>query len=883
MGLIKDKIKQQNKEEYAYKKMLSYGWTPDQAAGIVGNLIRESNLNTTILGTADTKGSKGIAQWHSGRLETLQNKYGSNWTDLDNQLDFVNWELNNTHKKAGDKLRTAQGVYNTGRIVSDDYERPKVKFNADTKRQNLVLNTYKKLSGSSLTDSDQQQFLKGTAQRAIDSYAPATNEIPITYTPEVSNLVSIIDMPTLAPENETEAVQKAKEELNTKQQEQINQQRFIQDLLVASQVQYVDPNQVQQEDIYNQGQYFQSGGIKKDNIPNLTPQLPRNQNKLNPKDYLESYLQSPVYIKRLEGQDYKTPQDVANFRLNRFKDTGIYNQSSEDNFIQNTYRNLRGFPDATFTGSAYDGNSNKLTLNNELDQKKKEKNKFRKGQNLDPQATEAHELSHASINAVKLNEKDNFELFNRLQGYQIDEDFRQEDKDDLIKQYGYDGLFHDAKPTENKADLDALRYLMYKKNIYDTRKDGEFKKEHLNKLDNKDFIKNRLRTQYKDEDIIWLMNNIAQNEDNNLVYGQNGGAMSSVFGQTGLINMLPKELLGMPSDKRKISDLIKVKSSLNEGETNYVRTVKPTDNPLKRDKLVEQQASQDFINWYSDPATKEKFSKNTGLDANRLQDFIGKGLRTPIREAETNEDIGYLSKIGADALYTSPYFQQTSNRGTNEKTGEILYQRQRESTPYSKAPNMRSVLGHELSHASNIDAVVAPALQRVLGDVNNQQKGTFKRDREYLSHPEETYGNFHMFRQNLGLKPGQKVDIKQLQQMVKEKGLDEEIFYKAYDDDKIVKAINTIAQNNPETSAVYAQNGGNIPISPNGVYDYPQQEVIVPTDSGLITMKNVNYPILGVDEYGNRQMMYPNQEYQFKGKVIHEIPQLKRTKNKRFS
>jgi len=71
------------------------------------------------------------------------------------------------------------------------------------------------------------------------------------------------------------------------------------------------------------------------------------------------------------------------------------------------------------------------------------------------------------------------------------------------------------------------------------------------------------------------------------------------------------------------------------------------------------------------------------------------------------------------------------------------------------------------------------------------------------------------------------------------------------------------------------QRGGQIPVSPNGVYDYPKQEVIVPTQDGRITMDKVGYPILGTDELGNSKMMYPNQEYQFPGKTVHEVPQLR--------
>lgn len=1061
MALIKEKIKQQNKEEYAYNKMLGYGWTPDQAAGIVGNLKHESGLNTGSEGDVGYKrgSSFGLAQWREKRLETLKSKYGSNWKDLDSQLDFVNWELNNTHKKVGDRLRNTQGIYNTGALISDKYEIPAKKFHENKDRQKAVYSIYEKYSGMPFTPEE----FKGTAQRAIDSYTPnqqPVNQTTPIYTPEVINFVEPIKIDNLAESNETQAVQKAKEELDYKQQQQINQQKFIQDLLTASQVQYVDPNQIQQEDIYNQDQVYQRGGTYYD--------LPMNNaNPITPRQFTIDYIKSPKYRERLINSGYEDIDGEIKRRLSGANpEVFPYKSPPAQNIIQTL---LGKKQDEGERGSYYSPFTKRIQLDSKYDN-----DTFSDVySNTTPptaEEIETHERSHATTSDFpedRFNKTD----IRRLNNYhKIDPSIPE----------------HDLIPGENKADLDAFRYLLKKEGVYDAGKQ-DFTPEIFKKT-KKSATKDRLQSVYSDEAIIYLMNKVAQNDiqdnitygqnggvqqsrdflknwyqnrelpdpslnatyqaeknlyasqsqnlpapnyvnqiddantqgtydintnkidilqnadplvytheathginlplkdtqsnvnafsiigqnvipqeniqnqwvkdnykqisnyqeiiprlnayrqkyglqpnqvitpeliqqnrqkytntadfedntdqlyklfqdeglsnvlnkvvsvdTNNQYYGQMGGAMSSSFGQTGLLNILPETLLRTNLDKRKSSDLVKIKSSLNDGEINYVRTAKPTDVPLKRNKVIEQQASEDFVNWYSDPATKERFTKNTGLDANRLQDFIGKGLRTPMREAENNEDIGYLSKLGADALYTSPYFQQTNNRPINDKTGEILYQRQRESTPYSKAPDMRSVLGHELSHASNVDGVIAPALQRVLGDVNNQQKGTFKRDREYLAHPEETYGNFHMFRQNLGLKPGQQVDIKQLQQLVKEKGLDEEIFYKAYDDDKIVKAINTIAQNNPETSNIYAQNGGIIPVSSNGVYDFPYQQVLVPTDSGRITMKNVNYPILGIDEHGNEQMMYPNQEYQFKGRMIHEIPQLKRTKNKRFS
>lgn len=66
------------------------------------------------------------------------------------------------------------------------------------------------------------------------------------------------------------------------------------------------------------------------------------------------------------------------------------------------------------------------------------------------------------------------------------------------------------------------------------------------------------------------------------------------------------------------------------------------------------------------------------------------------------------------------------------------------------------------------------------------------------------------------------------------------------------------------------------PISSDGLYDYPNKKVIVPTTNGRITMKGINYDVLGIDEYGDKKIMRPNGEYQYKGKTITEIPLFKK-------
>lgn len=61
-------------------------------------------------------------------------------------------------------------------------------------------------------------------------------------------------------------------------------------------------------------------------------------------------------------------------------------------------------------------------------------------------------------------------------------------------------------------------------------------------------------------------------------------------------------------------------------------------------------------------------------------------------------------------------------------------------------------------------------------------------------------------------------------------------------------------------------------IDPRGQYNHPGKKTYIPNAKGSITMRGVPYPVLGIDDQGNQQMMYPNQEYQFPGNSVYEIP-----------
>lgn len=115
----------------AFDYFVSAGFTPEQAAGLVGNFMQESgaNLNTGAVGDGGT--SYGIAQWHNERWTALRNFASSQGLDpgsIDAQVRFVVHELNTSHASVGRALRNATTVQEAAMIVSAKYEIPAAQY-----------------------------------------------------------------------------------------------------------------------------------------------------------------------------------------------------------------------------------------------------------------------------------------------------------------------------------------------------------------------------------------------------------------------------------------------------------------------------------------------------------------------------------------------------------------------------------------------------------------------------------------------------------------------------------------------------------------------------------------------------------------------------------
>ena len=119
--------------ETAYNFFLANGFTPNQAAGIVGNLMQESGpaLSTTIK-SAGSEQSFGIAQWNSaaaagnrlGLLKEFASDLGRQWTELEVQLRFIIHELNSYPYLGLGAVRSSSDIESATRAFMEKYERP---------------------------------------------------------------------------------------------------------------------------------------------------------------------------------------------------------------------------------------------------------------------------------------------------------------------------------------------------------------------------------------------------------------------------------------------------------------------------------------------------------------------------------------------------------------------------------------------------------------------------------------------------------------------------------------------------------------------------------------------------------------------------------------
>lgn len=90
-----------------------------------------------------------------------------------------------------------------------------------------------------------------------------------------------------------------------------------------------------------------------------------------------------------------------------------------------------------------------------------------------------------------------------------------------------------------------------------------------------------------------------------------------------------------------------------------------------------------------------------------------------------------------------------------------------------------------------------------------------------------------------------------------------------------VRRMHELQKGNKQAPKLIRNQYGGIPVDENGLYSFPNQNVVVPTQgTGKIQMRGIPHPVAAYDadtmEY--LDMMYPDQEYEFDADNILEIP-----------
>lgn len=116
------RITNTSSNNYIIDYFVKKGLTRNQAKGIYGNIMQESAGDIAAV-SKDGHNSYGLAQWTGERKQRLFNMFGTNPT-AKQQLDFLWWELNNTHKDALTSLKNTTTVFDATKVFMNQFEKP---------------------------------------------------------------------------------------------------------------------------------------------------------------------------------------------------------------------------------------------------------------------------------------------------------------------------------------------------------------------------------------------------------------------------------------------------------------------------------------------------------------------------------------------------------------------------------------------------------------------------------------------------------------------------------------------------------------------------------------------------------------------------------------
>ena len=466
---------------YANQTEEKYGLPKNLLVGVMG---AESNFNPNAVSHV---GAKGLMQF----MKATAQEYGINPLNPSESINAAGKYLQSSYKKFGnweDALRS----YNMGVGGLQKVKAGKKSLPKETK--DYVGRVYK-YAGIKYEDASYANSVAPYMNQSQETITPTLNYFNIPK--EITTFASV---PDSAEEKTTDKIDKDVEEVETKTKEY----NFLEALQNLSKEDYshLQPEQVAQQQTVPQVDFNQ----QYEQVSQFIDEPLVAQQGGGMVNFYKEYINSPNYKKRLITQGYTNPEQVKKDRLSNLNKI----TQSEVNDI----------------GSQYYHRLNKVNIDN----------KELKKHNFNKETTTAHEYSHGvgAMNTgnsefaknLTLNTKET-NLINSKNNYlDIDTSY----KNKKLTEDQRASIEHNSVPSEAKADIDALRFKLKKAGLYDTGTQ-QFNQDILNKakkMFSKDTMINRNFKAFDDKDLIWIMNNIAQNEedtDDTTQVAQQGGSV----------------------------------------------------------------------------------------------------------------------------------------------------------------------------------------------------------------------------------------------------------------------------------------------------------------------------------------------------------------------
>jgi hypothetical protein len=343
--------------------------------------------------------------------------------------------------------------------------------------------------------------------------------------------------------------------------------------------------------------------------------------------FYKEYLSSPKYKERLIKQKYNNPDKVINDRKSQSSKTKI----NEIPYLgQFTSKN---------TGSYF------IPENNTIDYDAFDL-KLYPGSNKEDIIV--HERSH-SAGALKYKKNNNLTL-------------NENETKDINNKNKIKGD-HEKNAWEAKADMDVLRYYLKKDNIYDTGTQ-DFTPELLNKSKNKykdNTTIKRFLDRFSDKDAIYLMNNIAMNNEqkNEQVISAYGGEINTNMNRYAQGGDLTQFNTGGTHESSPIGGIpIGNNNFVEQGETKQ-------DNFIYSNRIF---LDENVISQYNLP--KSLIGKSVA-DATKLIDNKFKGRNDKISQSTKNSMLSKIAEAQESMKPQEPEMEQ-SQEGDEQQLPEDM-------------------------------------------------------------------------------------------------------------------------------------------------------------------------------------------------------------------